>query len=641
MQKAQLSTQWGLPPGSKKRIGKGGINEIKYFPDGARLAVACTIGVWIYDVQTCKPLELITGHTGPVNSIVFSPDGGTFATASDDKTARLWDTITGEHKSSFVGHKDVINAVAFSPDGERLTTASDDKTIGLWDLHTEQQIAKLEGHKEKVFSAVFSPDGKVIASSQAFGKGGGIRIWNAQTGEFLKHFTEGTGHVEYIMYSPDGSMLISRESYRRVNFRDANTGEELKPDETEDWMYQFSSVAFAPDGRTYAVGIDPAYILDRTDICLWDIDTGKLLKKFELEEDVDSSPSSVAYSPDGEKIACVSEDGTIRLWNVNSSKISKTITDHTPHLSSRQKTEGIQARSQSNFSQRTFSVAYSPNGNTLASSYGTEIHFRNPETDEIQTAITGPQENVRALTYSPDSKILASAEDTTKARLWDVQNGRFLGSFVGHKENITSVAFSPDSSMLATGSQDNTICLWEVRGGELYLIGDMLLTLAGHTDKVTDVAFSPDGDTLASSSFDSTVRLWDVQSGNPKKTLVGHTASLHAVAYAPNGSVIGSGGRDGTVRIWNSQTGERIQTLNTHKQCVYSIAFSPNGKVISCGTNSIMFLWDMQTGELLRTYSGHTDVIDSIAYSPDGKTLASGSRDGTILLWDLDSTLKP
>ena len=151
----QPDTQWTLPPYAKVRIGKGGINVIEYFPDGTRLAVASTIGIWIYDVETCEPIELITGHTAPVNSIVFSPDGNVFATASDDHTARIWDANTGIHKGSFIGHTDVTNAVDISPDGERIVTASDDKTIGLWNMHSGELIAMLEGHTEKVLSVVF------------------------------------------------------------------------------------------------------------------------------------------------------------------------------------------------------------------------------------------------------------------------------------------------------------------------------------------------------------------------------------------------------------------------------------------------------------------------------------------------------
>ena len=127
---AQANALWGLPSGATNRIGKGRVNEIKYFPDGTKLAVASTIGIWIYNVQTGEPIDLLTGHTGPVNSIAFSPDGTMFATASDDNTVWLWDTNTGEHRVSVVGHTDDVNAVSFSPDGQLLATASDDDTVG-------------------------------------------------------------------------------------------------------------------------------------------------------------------------------------------------------------------------------------------------------------------------------------------------------------------------------------------------------------------------------------------------------------------------------------------------------------------------------------------------------------------------------
>ena len=98
-----------MPKNASEKVG---INEIKYFPDGTRLAVASTIGIWIYDVHTCKPLELITGHTGPVNSLVFSPDGGTFATASDDNDC------------TFVGYHSQVSTKQVSSDIRILLTLS-------------------------------------------------------------------------------------------------------------------------------------------------------------------------------------------------------------------------------------------------------------------------------------------------------------------------------------------------------------------------------------------------------------------------------------------------------------------------------------------------------------------------------------
>ena len=90
---AQDYTQWSLPEGATARLGKGSINEIQYSPDGTRLAVASSIGIWLYDAQTYQEVALLTGHTGWVNSVSFSPDGRTLASGSDDKTIRLWDTM--------------------------------------------------------------------------------------------------------------------------------------------------------------------------------------------------------------------------------------------------------------------------------------------------------------------------------------------------------------------------------------------------------------------------------------------------------------------------------------------------------------------------------------------------------------------
>ncbi|MDE0313890.1 MAG: hypothetical protein OXM61_03230, partial [Candidatus Poribacteria bacterium] len=126
---AQDYIRWGLPEGAKMRIGKGGINEIAYSPDGSKLAVASAIGIWIYNAQTGQELDLYTGHTAEVLSISFSPDGTTIVSGSDDKTIRLWDTNTGEHIRTLSGHTNSVNGVSFSPDGTTIVSGSDDKTI--------------------------------------------------------------------------------------------------------------------------------------------------------------------------------------------------------------------------------------------------------------------------------------------------------------------------------------------------------------------------------------------------------------------------------------------------------------------------------------------------------------------------------
>ena len=135
-------TQWGLPEGAKARLGKGTISEIAYSPDSTQLAVASSIGIWIYNVQTGEELKLLTRHTGRVESVSFSPDGQTLASGSYDDTIRLWDVVTGETIRTLTGHRNEVNSVSFSSDGAMLASGDGrqgissrgDGTVLLWAL---------------------------------------------------------------------------------------------------------------------------------------------------------------------------------------------------------------------------------------------------------------------------------------------------------------------------------------------------------------------------------------------------------------------------------------------------------------------------------------------------------------------------
>ena len=135
---AQDYTQFSLPEGAKARLGKGSISgDIAYSPDGTRLAVASSIGIWLYDTATHREVGLLTGHTDSVTSIAFSSDGSMLVSGSWDETVRLWDAVTGEEKATLKGHAGPTGAgvysVAFSPDGSTLASGSQDATVRLWD----------------------------------------------------------------------------------------------------------------------------------------------------------------------------------------------------------------------------------------------------------------------------------------------------------------------------------------------------------------------------------------------------------------------------------------------------------------------------------------------------------------------------
>ena len=222
---------------------------------------------------------------------------------------------------------------------------------------------------------------------------------------------------------------------------------------------------------------------------------------------------------------------------------------------------------------------------------------------------------VFSVAFSPDGQTLASGggwRDKT-VHLWDVATGTLQNTLTEHTDAIFSVAFSPDGQTLASAGGDRTIRLWDVATGTLQN------TLTEHTGSVNSVAFSPDGSMLASGSGDDTLRLWDVATGTLKQTLTEHTHDNQSVAFS-----------------LEEQTLASEQTLTAHMYNVRSVAFSPDGQTLaSGGGDATLWLWDVATGTLKQTFTGHPDAVESVAFSPDGQTLASGSYDGTVLLWDI------
>jgi len=283
------------------------------------------------------------------------------------------------------------------------------------------------------------------------------------------------------------------------------------------------------------------------------------------------------------------------------------------------------------------SVAFSPDGNLLASGLSSDVWVWQISNGELLYTLEGGKSKVESIAFSPKGKVLAAGSYCSKSKqgigcvsseIWWISGEKLLHIPEAHTAWVWSVAFSPDGSILASGSGDETVRLWRVSDGEL------LRTLKGHEAWVRSVAFSPDGSILASGSADYTIRLWRVSDGELLRTLKGHTSVVESVAFSPDGSLLASGSWDETVRLWRVSDGELLHTLKGHTWDVSSVAFSPDGSILASGSDDkTVRLWRVSDGKLLRTLKGHKKYVSSVAFSPDGSILASGAGDNTVRLW--------
>ena len=350
---AQNYTQWELPEGAIARFGKGEIHEIRYSPDDTRLAVAGSVGIWLYDTVSNQEVALLTGHTDQVSSLVYSPDGQTLASGSWDETIRLWDAVTGDHKRTLTGDTGRILSVAYSPDGQTLASGTWYDAIDLWDAVAGVHKHTLAEDVGGITSIAYSPDGQTLAIGTSDDI---VDLWDVIAGEYKGTLIGHRRAVSSIAYSPDGQTLASGSWDYTIRLWDAGTGEHKITliGHTE----RVKSLVFSPDGRTLTSS-------GGNTLRLWDAGTGE--HKITLTGHT-SEVSSIAYSPDGRTLASGSSDKTLRLWDAGTGEHTRTLTGHT---------------------KRITSVAYSPDGRTLASgsSDGTVLLWAiAPTTDPLRVA---------------------------------------------------------------------------------------------------------------------------------------------------------------------------------------------------------------------------------------------------------------
>jgi WD40 repeat protein len=586
-------------------------------------------------------LQTLEGHSDKVRSVAFSHDSTLLASASTDRTVKIWDASSGACRATLEGHSGSVTSVAFSHDSTLVASGSEDGTIRIWDASSGMCCAMLEGHSGMVSSVAFSHDSTLLASasheertkSASLTEEPPVRIWDVASRTCRTTFE---GHGGYITPRPR-TMTITQHG--------------LAPRVTTFW----DPVDFILPGGE---GVTNAYSVP--------------VKR------VTYHVMSVAFSHDSKLLASASWewwDRTIQIWDASSGACHATLEGHSSYVNS---------------------VTFSHDSRLLASaSDDCKVKIWDASSGTCLATIEGHMKPVMSVAFSHDSTLVVSASKDFMVRTWDASSGTCCATLEGHSDSVTSVAFSQGSKLLASASEDGTIRIWDASSGVSHL------TLEDHSDRLwfglwlhavriwdassdaRRMTLELRGDTfllwlglcswsqwsrtvrlwnagsggcrvpLEGCSFwlwlwlwlwwDRTVRTWLANSGPVRPTLMGrHSSSVTAVAFSHDSTLLASASDDGTIRIWGTDSGVCHAKLGGHWGSVTSVTFSRDSTLLaSAGRDGTVRIWDAVHGERRATIQvhahGYNKTVCSVSFSNNSKLLASASEDHTVRIWNVTS----
>lgn len=539
------------------------------------------------------------------------------------------------------GHQSELNDVTYSPDGKLIATASNAGTR-LYDAQTGEELLLLPGENNIVEHALFDPSSRLVVTSRIDGL---VQVWDSATGEERDRIIHDS-RAKVVGFTSMGNSFYTLQWPRTVREWDLYTGELRARWELDEDVYRFRpALQLAPTGFMF--------VTSENVLKVQDLETSEVFCQIEIPDDV-VDVSTVELSPDGQTLVFQYDDESVYVWDMASCSEAGRYTIHAGFMTE---------------------IVFSTDGETVftSDSHGRVFHW-DLKTGQILDHYFGSNAQGLLIALSPDEQFLITGGSAPEATIFDLRfpseprliyletlsawRVRFMadgdsisvgGPLALERLNLRSespiwqssldmlvrdFAYSPDEQSVFMSTQDDFALNFSN-----YLLdtvsGEIVREFEGHTQLVNHVAYSPDGTRVASGSWDGTARVWDAATAEEQTVFTGHTDVVSHVMFSSDSATILSTSLDGTAQLWHVDTGEVIQRF-VHNSGITAGVFSPDGSlVVTTDMDGIAHLWSIQTGQKRYELRGHTAALWAAQFSADGQYIAT-SGDG-VRLWDTQS----